>query len=80
MIPSTPPYMQLCEFVACYIFLGIWAINPGTQFNNSTSTVAVILEAIVKLSYVTLIILRYNAFVYYLRTHQQQQTKIWWNV
>ena len=41
-------------------FVSIWTINPGANFNQSTSMAPVILETIVKLSYVTLIILHYD--------------------
>ena len=60
IIANTSPLMQLREFVALNIFFGIWAIKPSAKFINSNSMVAIILETIVRLSPVTLIILRYN--------------------
>ena len=73
MIPNTKAHTQLHEHVAFNIFLDNWTINPGAKFNNHTSIAAVIPMTIVKLSTVTLTILRYRWYsvLHYLRTHKQ---------
>ena len=63
IIPSTSPHEKLNLYVAFNIFLGIWTISPGAKLNNSASMVTIIQETIVKLSYVTLVILRYYSCV-----------------